>query len=556
MAFVNGAAGSFEAAVCDRLMRAVAAGEKQRFQELIALLWPELVRLVRGSRQMVARRSDDDVHDVVAALVEKLSKEDHRALGQYVDWSERHPDKQLQDWLRIAATNAVRDHFRSQLGRAAPDQALPSAKQLLNAFTATLPTDELGTRPPRLAARGHAARWPRIAPLIAAALLSLACSSSDTGQLGGAAGAGQGAAAGQGGAAAAGQGGAAAAAGLANGGSGGGAGAFSNCAALDAVLSQALSAAREQAGSVDGILSVRTPTCGARTYVDGPTGLSGEELFRIGSVTKTYVAAAALRLVELGKLDLDAHIDAWVPSIPNAESISVRMTLNHTSGIFNYTTDATFLADLKKKRTPQELVQIAAAHPSTHSPGTAWKYSNTNYIVVGIIVEAVSGQGIEAFIRSELLTPQVLSGTFLDGSEALEKPLVPGFGANGSDQTYAVDPTAVWAAGSMTATPADAARWIALLAGGSVLGAAAQAELTSSVPAATPSVRYGLGLVELDAGVTGGAGPGRGHDGSINGYRTHAFYFPDIDVAVASFFNRDGADPNLITAAALSLLAP
>ena len=139
--------------------------------------------------------------------------------------------------------------------------------------------------------------------------------------------------------------------------------------------------ARAQTGSRDAALALTTPECGSVTYVSGASGLTGSELFRIGSVTKPYVATVVLQLVAEGKLSLDDKLDAWVTGVPNGSAITVRMLLNHTSGIFNYTTDPTFLAEPQKKRTPGELVQLAASHGAVDPPGSKWNYSNTNYIL-------------------------------------------------------------------------------------------------------------------------------------------------------------------------------
>lgn len=318
----------------------------------------------------------------------------------------------------------------------------------------------------------------------------------------------------------------------------------------DTLLQSALDGARAKTGSKDAAMAVTTPACGSVTYVSGESGLTGSELFRIGSVTKTYVAAVVLGLVGAGKLSLDDELEQWVSGVPNGSTITVRMLLNHTSGIFNYTEDPSVLSDLTKQWTPEELVAAAAAHGAVDPPGTKWKYSNTNYVCLGIIAEKVGGKGIAEQIRAELLLPGKLEHTFFDGEEALGGALAPGFATDGTDVTTLIDPSLPWAAGAMTATPADTAKWIERLATGNVLAPAQQAEMEKGEQVA-PNVSYGLGLLMLGPALTAGAGQGFGHDGSIDGYHTQAFHFRESKTTIVSIVNQDGADPNEITLAAL-----
>ncbi len=140
---------------CDRLARAAAVGDHRAGMELVKQLWPALQTLVRTSRSMGRlARSEDHVHDVLTKLVEKLGAERGRALQLYPAWRERHPDRTLEDWLRIVTTNAVRDHVRHHLGERVDSGGEASGvKRLLNEFTASLPVEEIGVRPPMTAAQ-------------------------------------------------------------------------------------------------------------------------------------------------------------------------------------------------------------------------------------------------------------------------------------------------------------------------------------------------------------------------------------------------------------------
>lgn len=326
----------------------------------------------------------------------------------------------------------------------------------------------------------------------------------------------------------------------------------SACAEQDQKLKAALDQART---SRDAALAVTTPACGTVTYVSGESGLDGSELFRIGSVTKPYVAAVILKLVAAGKLGLEDHLEQWVSGVPNGQTITLRMLLNHTSGIFNYTEDVSFQSNPTKKWTPDEIVQLAAGHGAVSPPGSKWEYSNTNYVCLGIIAEKVGQQGIAEQIRAELLAPNQLAHTFFDGQEALGDELAPGFAADGSDATHVVDPSGPWAAGAMTATAADTARFIELLASGALLEQAEQTEMEKGEPVA-PNVSYGLGLMMLEAPITAGAGKAYGHNGSIHGYHTQAFHFRETKTTVVSIVNQNGVNPNDLTLAALTTLFP
>ncbi|MBI3206698.1 MAG: beta-lactamase family protein [Myxococcales bacterium] len=341
-------------------------------------------------------------------------------------------------------------------------------------------------------------------------------------------------------------------------GAGGGAGTGglpAECVTQGQKLQAALDQARQSTGSRDAALAVTTEQCGTRAFVSGDSKLTGDELFRIGSVTKTYVSAVVLRLVGAGKLSLEDKLDQWVTGVPNGSAITVRMLLNHTSGIFNYTDDTSFLSDLSKAWTPDELVKLAVAHGAVNPPGTKWDYSNTNYVCLGIIAEKVGGAPIAQQIRAELLVPNQLVHTYFDGGEKLGGTLAPGFAKNGTDSTHALHPSGPWAAGAMTATVSDTARWIELYATGKAVPPAQQVEMVKG-EAVGPNVTYGLGLMMLDAAITAGAGKAYGHGGNINGYHTQAFHFRDSKTTIVSIVNQDGADPNDVTLAALTTLFP
>jgi D-alanyl-D-alanine carboxypeptidase len=326
------------------------------------------------------------------------------------------------------------------------------------------------------------------------------------------------------------------------------------CENQKTALQTALDTAREATLSPDAILAVETKECGELVLTSGENAISPDDLFRIGSVTKTYVAAVVLGLYAEGKLDLDDTLDNWVVGVPNGSTATLRNLLNHTSGIYNYTDDGAFQVQAAKTWTPDELVALAAAHPPEFAPGTTWAYSNTNYVLLGMIAEVVEGAPIQTLIRNRLLQPLGLEHTFLDGSEPMNGQLAVNFLQNGADATNVMHPTGAWAAGAMVATADDTRDWMEQLASGQIQDANVHAEMLQPTPTGSPSLSWGLGVMLLDAAVTGGAGPGIGHGGDIPGFHTQSFYFPESEIGITSIVNKDGADPNDITAAVLQVL--
>lgn len=329
----------------------------------------------------------------------------------------------------------------------------------------------------------------------------------------------------------------------------------SDCEALDRKLQQALDNGRFP--SRDATLVINTPTCGQKVYVSGDTPIAADRLFRIASVTKTFVASVILKQVGAGKLSFDDTADKFVSGVPNGDRITLRMLLQHTSGLFDYFQDWTYLwSQPHEVRTPAELVAIGASHPVYFAPGAAWKYSNTNYVVLGMIAEKVGGAGIAQQIRELFLTPKGLSHTFFEGQEALDDAITPGFDAAGNDVTDALDPSARWCAGSIVATPPDTAAWIRLLGSGKVHDPTMQAQMEDGMAEDASNGRsYGLGLEILDPSVTAGMGRGLGHRGGIPGYVTHAFHFPDTQITIVVMVDQDRADQDTLLFAACAVLS-
>ncbi len=250
--------------------------------------------------------------------------------------------------------------------------------------------------------------------------------------------------------------------------------------------------------------------------------------FRIGSVTKTFTAAVVLSMVHDGLVTLDDTCEQWLPGlIPGGDDITVRQLLNHTSGLHNYTEDLPdakrIVQDRYEHWDPERAIEMARTHDPSFSPGTSWEYSNTNYVLLGLLIEAATGNRYATELEARVLRPLTLRRTLAPGDQVtMPDPHAHGyFPADGElvDMTD-LNASQAWAAGALVATAADLDQFYAGLLSGALLG---PAELEQMLTVATSS-DYGLGIrrVELASGSVLW-----GHSGGIYGYRTASYHSAD-----------------------------
>jgi D-alanyl-D-alanine carboxypeptidase len=272
---------------------------------------------------------------------------------------------------------------------------------------------------------------------------------------------------------------------------------------------------------------------------DGPVPWSAR--FRTGSTTKTFVAATVLQLVGEGHLSLTDTVERWLPGVirgngNDGSQVTVRQLLNHTSGLFDYTSDDAFFATLStpeafhanrfRRWTPQDLIAIAVSHPPDFAPGTSWSYSNTGYVVIGEIIKAVTGKPWDQEVTERIIRPLHLRGT----SAPANDPSIPGPHAH-SYHIYSTDPqqrvytdttlnNLSWggSAGALITTTEDENRFFAALMTGQVLAPALLAEMKTTVEIA-PGFGYGLGLLWTALACAPGGGYWS-HDGGTVGFST------------------------------------
>jgi D-alanyl-D-alanine carboxypeptidase len=280
------------------------------------------------------------------------------------------------------------------------------------------------------------------------------------------------------------------------------------------------------------------------------TPMTAEARMLAGSVGPTYFSALAMRLVGEGKLDLDAPVSRylgdrpWYARIPNAAGITVRHLMTHTSGVMRYEFKEAFTRDLTaqpdRRWRPEDLVAYILDETPSFAPGQGWEYSDTNYILLGMAMEAITGRPCYDLIREQILEPLGLEGTVPSDSRRIPG-LVQGYAGPGNpfggtdpvlldDGRFVINPQFEWAGGGFASTPTDLARWARLLYTGHAFDPELLPTLLDGVPARLgPGTRYGLGVILTETA----AGVAEGHSGFFPGYLTEMAYFPDLDVAAA-----------------------
>lgn len=289
-----------------------------------------------------------------------------------------------------------------------------------------------------------------------------------------------------------------------------------------------------------------------------------ETLFGIGSITKTFVAALVLDLAEEDLLSVDDKLSRWLPDYPRAEQITLRQLLNHTSGVPNFTESERFgraqLERLFTRWTPERTLTFAQG--SDFDPGASWHYSNTNYILLGLVVETATGSTVAEELRRRILDPIELDSLLLQG---VRQPVggrwaraYGDFDQDGerdaapSGVTLVPSPsaaTAAWAAGAMVGTAADVARWGEALFSGRVLEPRSLREMQTVVSSGASD--YGLGVGK---GVAPSGHEMWGHSGEIGGYRAEMWHIPELGVTLATLWNDSTTEDDLIGQALFQLV--
>ncbi|WP_161791309.1 serine hydrolase domain-containing protein [Streptacidiphilus jiangxiensis] len=260
-----------------------------------------------------------------------------------------------------------------------------------------------------------------------------------------------------------------------------------------------------------------------------PRPIRAEDRFRVASVTKPYVAAVVLLLESEGVLRLDDVVERWLPGlVPDATAITVEHLLRMRSGLPDYV--RTVLGDpleparLQRYFPPEELVGIALAEPDRWKPAAGWRYCNTDYVLLGLIVERATGRALRDLLQERVCEPLGLTATYLPDRELeLRPPHVRGYlrrdAESGFEDVTEYTASEAWASGALVSTAAEVARFLDALLGGRLLPPEQLARMRDATRAA-PDLDYGLGLMRyaLDDGTVL-----HGHLGTHYGVLSYAF---------------------------------
>lgn len=293
------------------------------------------------------------------------------------------------------------------------------------------------------------------------------------------------------------------------------------------------------------------------------TLVSPDTAFAVASITKTFTAAVILDLVEDDLIELDGRVRAYLPDLglDIDERMTVRQLLDHTSGLrdffFHPRIDRALLAETDARWSAERALDFVGE--PYFAPGRGWHYSNTNYLVLGLLAEAVSGESLADLYRTRFLVPLDLRDTVYQPAGAVDGPLATGYRfASGARAEPAVDlsdgsgiapftsvVTAAAAAGGMASSAEDVARWARALYAGEALEPASLGAMLGDIEridALDPTVPYGLGVqaVELDGRGT------YGHSGRLLGFRSVVRHFPTEGITIAVLTNQSRADPSAI----------
>ena len=278
------------------------------------------------------------------------------------------------------------------------------------------------------------------------------------------------------------------------------------------------------------------------------------------SIGKSFVAATAAALAHEGTLDLDIPIKCWLGDrswferLPNHNQITLRHLLTHRSGLPDHVHLNAFVEAVSSRWQepdnpfpPDTLVQFVLGHPALFSPGDGWAYSDTGYILAGLIIEEVTGRDYYDLVQERFLTPLGLRHTSPSNSRTLPG-LAAGYAADNpfgwptkstvAEATLAWHPGIEWTGGGLVSTSEDLAQWGAALFAGKALPEAALNQMMTAAPVDPdqPNVRYGTGVAVYR---TGPFGPVYGHGGWIPGYVSSLRYYADYGVAIAFQINTD-----------------
>ncbi len=282
---------------------------------------------------------------------------------------------------------------------------------------------------------------------------------------------------------------------------------------------------------------------GSRTFdiatgQDGPPDMKPDLYTRIGSETKTFTATAVLQLVGEGRVGLEDPISKYVKGVPNGLNITVRELGEMRSGLVNFTDnegwEAEYLAAPTRAWKPRQLLAASFSLPPSFAPGQSYEYSNTNYVLLGLLVEKVTGEGIGPYVESHILAPLRLEHTLVPSGAEYPQPHADGYTVQPLERTL-VNTTGwnfswAYSAGTMVSTLHDLRIWAKAVATGALLKPAVQRQRERFVPIPfSAQAGYGFGLFDINGWI--------GHDGAVPGFESLTVYLPAKQATMVLLLN-------------------
>ena len=321
--------------------------------------------------------------------------------------------------------------------------------------------------------------------------------------------------------------------------------------ALAEDLDRTLLVTAAQLDAPGAVLGVEDPQgsrwIGAAGFADPEAGMETRpgDRFRIGSITKTFTAAAILLLVADGDVSLDDTVDDWLPGlVPDGDQVTIELLLQHRSGIRSYTDTAWFVAHMTEEVTPERIVEESVAEGAEFAPGTSWAYSNTNYILLGMITELATGRAWHEVARDRLIEPWGLTDTYLEAHED-GGAIVRGH-LGGVEVTDAYHASWGWTSGGLVSTAAVLLTWWDAV----LVGHVVDDERLSYMLTDPTGAGYGAGMYLLERD----EGRYVGHTGSTQGFQSDLFRLEGAGWTVTSLVNDFAVEASDRSAAAWAVL--
>lgn len=312
---------------------------------------------------------------------------------------------------------------------------------------------------------------------------------------------------------------------------------------LDATISQA-----QSPGALTGIWSPDGTWVVSKGYADLESQLPMEtsDIFRIGSVTKTFTSTLVLQLVDDGMLSLDDTLDMYMQEFPNSDSITIRQLLTHTSGIPEWAEDDELRQEVLENPdqgwTVDKMIEIVGEQPLLFEPGADYSYSNVGYFLLGKVIENASGKSVDENIQERIAVPLGLQNTFMPDGPTFDGDVIHGYeeidgevtDTTGTDAARVVNYDLAYTAGGMVSTLEDLHIWSKALATGELISEELHREQLPQELQEAPGVPvksgYGMGVSQNDVWI--------GHSGAVAGYEVNMAYYPEKDTSIVTFFNK------------------